>query len=233
MLKYCGRRGHKVEADLIVTAASSSSVPCEKIEILMARGLSISAVCPNSGETILHQAVSFNNMPVLKLALEKGVLQIPNNNGDLPIHIAASSIGTVESLALLLRPNLKNVKNRTKATPLSLAVRSGNKDKVELLLQSGCMPEKCKMLKHVSHEQLSMLAMPTVIAQSPQPLMFCLQMVEAFKKASEVQDLNREECLATANQMVSMATDLVNGSKIFPSDDVINYAINQKQKEVC
>ena len=233
LLKQCDRRGNKVNTDLIVTAASSSSIPCRKIEILMTRGLSISTVCLHTGDNILHRAVSSGNIAVLKMALQNGVPQIPDNNGDLPIHIAAGSVGTVEPLSLLLSPKLENAKNRAKATPLSLAVRNGNKDKVELLIQCGCMPEKSKMLKFIPHETLSMLAKPAIIAQSPQPLMFCLQMVTTFRNASEVQELNKEECLATANQMVSIATDLVNGSKIFPSDDVISYGIDQKIKEVC
>ncbi|XP_062505471.1 transient receptor potential protein-like isoform X2 [Corticium candelabrum] len=230
-LKQCDRRRVRVPPELVVTAAGSRCDPCEKIKILKARHISVRTIFPNTGENILHRAVSSGNMPVLNMALEEPVLQIPDNNGDLPIHLAASSIGTAESLALLVRPDLKDVKNRVKATPLSLAVRSRNKDKVEMLLKCGCMPENSKNLKYVPFGELSILANSTTIAQSPQPLMFCLQMVEIFKKASMVQDLHKEECHAAANQMVSMAAELVNRSKEFPSDEVISYAINKQMKK--
>ena len=232
IIEYCDRCGQSIDEGLIVTAAGSLHEPEKKLEILMARNISIAAVSPNSGENILHQAVLSANLPVLKLALEKGVSQIPNNNGDLPIHIAASSVGTVESLALLARPDLRDVQNQTKATPLSLAVRSGSREKVELLLQCGCMPLKSKMLKYVPVKSLSILTIPTVIGQSPQPLMFSLQMSTTILKASKFQELQGEDCLAKANQMITMATEIVDRSKIFPSGDVINYAINKKIKKV-
>ncbi|XP_059595547.1 uncharacterized protein LOC104880330 [Vitis vinifera] len=93
------------------------------------------AIIPASGETILHMAVSAEKEEIVEQLVEQispselDVLKIGNEEGDTPLHLAAS-IGNVQMCNCITAkdPNLVGVRNREAETPLFMAALHGQKD---------------------------------------------------------------------------------------------------------
>ncbi|KAL6335044.1 hypothetical protein AAG906_026424 [Vitis piasezkii] len=93
------------------------------------------AIIPASGETILYMAVSDTEEKIVEKLVgqispsELDALKIGNEEGDTPLHLAAS-IGNVQMCKCITDkdPKLVGVRNRKTETPLFLAARHGQTD---------------------------------------------------------------------------------------------------------
>ena len=93
------------------------------------------AIIPASGETILYMAVSDTEEKIVEKLVghispsELDALKIGNEEGDTPLHLAAS-IGNVQMCKCITDkdPKLVGIRNRKTETPLFLAARHGQTD---------------------------------------------------------------------------------------------------------
>ena len=94
-----------------------------------------------NGDTPLHCAIKTNSIDVVQFLLDNQVNLIsPNEQGDLPIHLAVEDdrILILEKLlALADLPTFLNVQNNQKFTPLCLAAKNSFAPIVKLLLDKG------------------------------------------------------------------------------------------------
>ena len=92
-------------------------------------------------KTALHVACEHSQFNIVSLLLQNGAkVNIPDKDGDLPIHDACgSSDDALSKTKALLQKNSKhiNAKGFLTLTPLHRSVEAGNKDVVKYLLENG------------------------------------------------------------------------------------------------
>lgn len=86
----------------------------------------------NRGRSPLHRAIK-NKAPIEQL-LQGGDINVPDHSGNRPLHYAALNKHALDTLLTSEEIDV-NVRNHSGYTPLQLAIRAGNKEVVEQLLQ--------------------------------------------------------------------------------------------------
>jgi ankyrin repeat protein len=130
-------------ADSTGQAPLHVAVTCEidDVELMIEFGALVNQPDLVSEQTPLHVAVrrGETGVKVVELLLESNAdVTARDNNGDTPVHIAASS-GCARTVRILLDRNLRvlNARNNLGESPLHRAAAEGAADVVEVLLQKG------------------------------------------------------------------------------------------------
>lgn len=90
----------------------------------------------NNGRTALHYAVA--RFDIAKMLVNHGAdVNVRDNNGDVPLHIAITDNRNDSIKLLLSRSSIVNASNNKGELPIHLAVRIRNTHAIKLLLQHG------------------------------------------------------------------------------------------------
>ena len=110
----------------------------ETTRYLLERGADASA----AGGDVVLQAIRSDDLALVRLLLERGAsLDVSDDWGQTPLHIAAY-YGSTDSLRFLLERELAvNVRDPQRRTPLHQAARSGKLESYKLILSAGGDPE--------------------------------------------------------------------------------------------
>ncbi len=95
-----------------------------------------------SGETALHVVVARRDITWTRWLLQEGANpNVADNRGRTPL-IAASEIGFLEAIEVLVRRGARvDVANQAGETPLIAAIHSRNVELIEVLLEAGANPD--------------------------------------------------------------------------------------------
>jgi len=108
-------------------------------DLLISHGTPINAQ-DKYNETTLHNACSTGHVDVVKLLLENGAdIELRNNGGLTPLHIACFTGGNVEIVKILLAKGSSIIAlDNERRNPLHIACyRSNNIDTIRILLENG------------------------------------------------------------------------------------------------
>lgn len=96
----------------------------------------------SKGETLFMGLVRSRNLELLnKLSLDDRIVDMKNVFGEAPLHIASKAGDINVCRYLLMNKAFVNIKNNSKETPLFYAVRSQNKEVIDLLIEYGAILE--------------------------------------------------------------------------------------------
>ena len=91
-------------------------------------------------QTILHFAVAFGQLEIVDLLAKFSRIDIKDNNGNTPLHVAALKNQVEISAYLKTKYQTTNVTNDSGFTPLHYAAENGHTEVVKILYESQCNP---------------------------------------------------------------------------------------------
>ena len=108
------------------------------IEENKGKGLDLNVKGVADGRTVLHYAAEFGTPEMVQALVEAGAQEhITDNGGALPIHLATQNKKHPKAIEQLNIHAYANARDSQKETPLFKAVRAGNLEAVNILLDNG------------------------------------------------------------------------------------------------
>eukprot|EP00118_Oscarella_pearsei_P023980 m.294762 g.294762 ORF g.294762 m.294762 type:complete len:497 (+) comp40755_c0_seq51:585-2075(+) len=217
------------DSSLILIAARSTLSSTEKFNFLIDQGADPKATALNLRNAV-HIAAASRNVQILTRALEMGVDHLAKDeDGNLPIHYAvAVGTGSVKCLKLLIEKGSPlDVKNYYRESCLTIALKSGARKCVGILLEAGGLE-----LPDPGFPQMGILAELEVLAMSSRPMMTMLQLNKLFSKCADRNESHAKDFRSLAESMELLAVEMLENARVSIPMELLTYGIENEQKLV-
>ena len=112
----------------------------EQVKFLLEHLEDKNPVIDRSKQTVVHLAVAFGHLEIVELLTKFSRVDIKDDNGNTPMHVAALKNQVEISAYLKTNYQTTNITNDSGFTPLHYAAESGHTEVVKILYESQCNP---------------------------------------------------------------------------------------------